>query len=123
MPQVIAGRNRHRSPRSPSRRACYPPPTPQSGAQDVRSAHYDSDGEPPSPHRSPPGYPHWIEPDDRRFYVIDANHPGHASGPDHEDFQSFMTRFYEYMNKPENIARLYNALMARQKSNGLTLGR
>lgn len=63
-------------------------------------------------------YPHWIEPDDRRFYVIDANHSGHASGPDHEAFQSFMTNFYAYMADPENIARLYNALMARQQSNG-----
>ncbi|WP_171233990.1 primase-helicase family protein [Ruegeria sp. HKCCA4812] len=63
-------------------------------------------------------YPHWIEPDDRRFYVIDANHPGHASGPDNENFQSFMSSFYKYMDNPENIARLYNALMVRQQSNG-----
>lgn len=62
--------------------------------------------------------PHWIEPDDRRFYVIEANHSGHASGPDHQDFQSFMTRYYAYLGEPANIARLYEALMARQQSNG-----
>lgn len=62
--------------------------------------------------------PHWLEADDRRWYVADTNHPGHASGPDMEKFQSFMTRYHEQMAKPENLARLYAALMAHQQSNG-----
>ena len=62
-------------------------------------------------------HPHWIEPDDRRFYVIDVNHSGHASGPDHEEFQAFMMIFYDYMKSPENIAKLRNALMAHRQAN------
>ncbi|SPH22344.1 hypothetical protein ASD8599_03088 [Ascidiaceihabitans donghaensis] len=62
-------------------------------------------------------YPHWIEPDDRRFYVIDVNHSGHASGPDHEEFGDFMKVFYDYMKEPANIARLRNALLAHRQAN------
>jgi len=62
-------------------------------------------------------YPHWIEPDDRRFYVIDVDHAGNASGDDHEEFQAFMTVFYDYMSKPENVAKLYNSLMDHKQSN------
>lgn len=62
-------------------------------------------------------FPHWIEPDDRRFYVIDVNHSGHASGPDHEAFQAFMKQFYDYMKRPENLAQLYNYLIAHKPSN------
>lgn len=62
-------------------------------------------------------FPHWIEPDDRRFYVIDVNHSGHASGPDSEAFQGFMQQFYAYMETDENIAKLYNALMQRKPAN------
>ncbi|MBY6069645.1 hypothetical protein KUW17_23150 [Leisingera aquaemixtae] len=62
-------------------------------------------------------YPHWIEPDDRRWYVADANHSGHASGPDAADFQSFMTHFHEQMSRREVLARLYNALLEHKQSN------
>ena len=62
-------------------------------------------------------YPHWIEPDDRRWYVADANHSGHASGPESESFQSFMTHYHEQMDKPEYLAGLYAALMAHKQSN------
>jgi len=62
-------------------------------------------------------FAHWVESDDRRFYVIDANHPGHASGPDRREFQSFMAEFHDYMQSPANIARLYNSLMARSQAN------
>lgn len=62
-------------------------------------------------------YPHWIEPDDRRWYVADTNHSGHASGPNLEEFQGFMTHFIREIAKPEQLARIYNALMAHQQSN------
>ena len=62
-------------------------------------------------------FPHWIEPDDRRFYVIDVNHSGHASGPDREAFQDFMKAFYTYMEVPENLKKLYNYLLAHKPSN------
>ncbi|MFG6547413.1 primase-helicase family protein [Sulfitobacter sp. 1A10445] len=62
-------------------------------------------------------FPHWLEPDDRRFYVVDANHSGHASGPDHEGFQAFMKEFHRYMSTPQNITNLYQALLTRKQSN------
>ena len=45
--------------------------------------------------------PQFIEPNDRRFLVIDMGHEGHASGPEAEEFAKFMTEFYEWMDKPE----------------------
>lgn len=34
--------------------------------------------------------PHWIEADDRRYYVIDCDHDGHAAGPEADGFAEFM---------------------------------
>jgi len=62
-------------------------------------------------------YPHWIEADDRRFLVIDCDHSGHASGPDAEAFQAFMSEFHEWMKEAKNLARLRNALLARKPAN------
>jgi len=62
-------------------------------------------------------FPHWIESDDRRFLVIDCDHPGHASGPDREDFQSFMKQFHKWMEVPQYIASVWSALMQRKPSN------
>ncbi|WP_197922923.1 primase-helicase family protein [Thiosulfatihalobacter marinus] len=61
--------------------------------------------------------PLWIEADERRYYVIDVDHDGHASGPQAEEFGSFIAEFNEWMERPENIASLYQALMERQQSN------
>lgn len=58
--------------------------------------------------------PTWIEHDDRRFYVIDCDHSGHASGAQAKEFSSLVGRIKEQMRDPINIAKLYNALMARE---------
>jgi len=60
--------------------------------------------------------PQWIEGNDRRFHVIDMGHDGHASGPKSKEFADFMVTFYEWMDNPENIAKVYNALMHRKQS-------
>jgi hypothetical protein len=62
-------------------------------------------------------YPHWIEGNDRRFFVIDCDHDGHASGPGNEHFREFMAAFYRWMNDARNLAELRNALLARTLSN------
>lgn len=62
-------------------------------------------------------FPYWIEADDRRFLVIDCDHLGHASGPNSDVFRRFMEGFYGWMNEPENLTRLRNALLSRQLSN------
>ncbi|WP_420005705.1 primase-helicase family protein [Arenibacterium sp. LLYu02] len=62
-------------------------------------------------------YPHWIEADDRRWYVADTNHAGNASGAEAEQFQEFMAYYFAEIEKPENVARVYHALMEHQQSN------
>lgn len=61
--------------------------------------------------------PLWIEADERRYYVIEVDHSGHASGPDAEAFGDAVAEFCAIMDDPANIARLYNALLRHQQSN------
>ncbi|MDO6800805.1 primase-helicase family protein [Shimia thalassica] len=61
--------------------------------------------------------PLWIEADERRYYVIDVDHSGHASGPDAEAFGDFIGELNRWMENDENIARLYHGLMGHQVSN------
>ncbi|WP_281857912.1 primase-helicase family protein [Litoreibacter halocynthiae] len=57
--------------------------------------------------------PTWIEEGDRRFYVIEVDHSGHASGEKASEFTALIARLYDYMDDSANIAKLHAALMAR----------
>ena len=57
--------------------------------------------------------PFWIEPEDRRYYIVNVDHEGYARGPQAEEFAALVGRLEEWSADPANIARLYNALMAR----------
>jgi len=57
--------------------------------------------------------PFWIEPEDRRYYIINVDHEGYARGPRAEEFAALVGRLEDWAEDPANIARLYNALMAR----------
>ncbi|WOI28725.1 primase-helicase family protein [Sulfitobacter dubius] len=61
--------------------------------------------------------PLWIEADERRYYVIDVDHDGSASGPNAAEFGAFVAEFVAWMDNDENIARLYNALLQHRQSN------
>ena len=61
--------------------------------------------------------PIWMEAGDRRIYVIDVDHEGHASGPDAEEFGSFIAALNTWMESDENIAALYHGLMEHQQAN------
>lgn len=61
--------------------------------------------------------PLWIEADERRYYVIDADHDGHASGPRAEEFGAFVGQLNQWMQNDQNIASLYNGLMQHKVSN------
>ncbi len=61
--------------------------------------------------------PLWIEGGDRRYYVVEVDHDGHASGPAAEDFGNFIGEFNAWMDQPENVARLYGGLMEHRQSN------
>mgnify|MGYP005750021501 CR=1 FL=1 len=56
--------------------------------------------------------PTWIEADDRRYYVVEVDHDGHAAGPEAAQFSALVAGVIEQMNDPVQLAKLYNALMA-----------
>lgn len=57
--------------------------------------------------------PHWIEEGERRFYVLDVGHEGHASGPKAGFFGLMVKRVEEALADPRRVAELYHALMTR----------
>ncbi|SDW62984.1 primase-helicase family protein [Litoreibacter albidus] len=68
--------------------------------------------------------PIWIEADERRYYVIDFDHSGHASGEDAEEFGELVGQLRAFMEDDGNIAMLYERLMERRfpnSFNALTL--
>jgi hypothetical protein len=58
--------------------------------------------------------PIWIEAEDRRYYVIEIDHVGHASGPGAAEFAALVEKLHAFMGEPEKIAGLYQYLMARR---------
>ncbi|MCL7465655.1 DUF5906 domain-containing protein [Phaeovulum sp. NW3] len=58
--------------------------------------------------------PLWIEPGERRFYVVDVDHDGHASGPRAETFIKLIKAIDNVLQSDERVAELYQWLMARQ---------
>nr|WP_256369773.1 primase-helicase family protein [Tropicimonas sp. IMCC6043] len=60
--------------------------------------------------------PLWIEADDRRYYVIDVDHDGHASGPRAKEFQELVGRVRNHMEDEESLAALYHRLMDRRQA-------
>lgn len=62
--------------------------------------------------------PFWIEEGERRIFVIDVDHDGHASGPKAEEFGATIARLVAFMEDEEAMAKLYNRLMVWPKWNG-----
>lgn len=58
--------------------------------------------------------PFWIEPEDRRYYIVNIDHDGYARGPRAADFAALVERLEDWAEDPANLARFYNWLMARQ---------
>jgi hypothetical protein len=58
--------------------------------------------------------PTWIEADDRRYYIIEVDHDGHAAGPDAARFSTLVGDVNALMNDPVRLAKLYNALIAHE---------
>jgi hypothetical protein len=57
--------------------------------------------------------PFWIEPEDRRYYIVNVDHEGYARGPRAEEFAALVGRLEAWAEDPANIAACYNALIAR----------
>jgi hypothetical protein len=60
--------------------------------------------------------PLWIEPDDRRYYVIEVDHDGHASGPRAAEFSGLVERLHGFLADDRSVAGLYRALLERPLS-------
>jgi hypothetical protein len=60
--------------------------------------------------------PTWLESGERRYYVVQADHDGHASGPRAAEFAAVVAGVYEALANPDEVAALYNALLQRQVS-------
>lgn len=58
--------------------------------------------------------PFWIEPEDRRYYIVNVDHDGYARGPRAADFAALVERLEVWAAEAGNIARFYNVLMARE---------
>ena len=58
--------------------------------------------------------PFWIEPDDRRYYIVNVDHDGYARGPRAAEFAALVQRLETWAADPGSIAGFYNVLMARQ---------
>jgi Family of unknown function (DUF5906) len=57
--------------------------------------------------------PLWIEPEDRRYYLIELDHDGHATGPNARGFADLVGHLKAFMANDESMAGLYLELMRR----------
>ncbi len=62
--------------------------------------------------------PLWIEADDRRYYLIEIDHDGHASGERAKEFAELVAALHEFMEDDRKVLALYKALMMRKQSKG-----
>ena len=62
--------------------------------------------------------PLWIEPDDRRYYLIDVDHDGHAAGPNAGHFSALVGEVIEFLDDETKVAALWQSLMHRELSEG-----
>ncbi|MDF1671593.1 MAG: DUF5906 domain-containing protein [Roseovarius sp.] len=60
--------------------------------------------------------PLWIEAEDRRYYLVDVDHNGHAAGEGAQEFAELVGALHEFMEDDRNIAALHRALMEREQS-------
>lgn len=58
--------------------------------------------------------PTFIEAGERRFYVVDVGHDGHASGPNAEFFTRIVRAVERALQDDEKVAAFYSSLMQRQ---------
>lgn len=57
--------------------------------------------------------PLWIEPLDRRYYLLEIDHDGHASGDRSAEFVQLVERLLAFLAQDANVASLHRWLMER----------
>lgn len=58
--------------------------------------------------------PLWIEPGERRFYILDIDHEGHASGPQADRFAYWVKLVEDALADDAKVANLYHWLLSRE---------
>jgi hypothetical protein len=61
--------------------------------------------------------PLWIEPEDRRYYLIEVDHDGHATGARATEFADLVGQVRQAMDDPAFLLAFYRALLRRKLSN------
>lgn len=64
--------------------------------------------------------PMWIEEDDRRYWIVEIDHPGHSDGPEADAFNELVGNVKAYIRHDAHVARLYRWLMERPLPEGFT---
>ncbi|MEY8120828.1 primase-helicase family protein [Falsihalocynthiibacter sp. BN13B15] len=60
--------------------------------------------------------PLWLEGGERRYYIIEMDHDGHAQGPRSDEFTVLVGDVFSQINNPKKLAALYTALKQRELS-------
>lgn len=60
--------------------------------------------------------PTWIEAGERRYAVFEIEHEGRSGGEQTEEFVALVAKVHAFLNDAANVARVYNALIARQQA-------
>ncbi|MGR3507164.1 MAG: primase-helicase family protein [Paracoccaceae bacterium] len=58
--------------------------------------------------------PTWLEQGERRYFVVQTDHDGHASGARAAEFSAVVAEVYDALANPDEVAALYNALIHRE---------
>ncbi|QEE34808.1 hypothetical protein FTO60_03225 [Octadecabacter sp. SW4] len=60
--------------------------------------------------------PTWMEEGERRYAVFELEHDGRSGGPSAMEFSAQVGEVHAFLDDPENVARLYNALIQRKQA-------
>ena len=58
--------------------------------------------------------PTWLEEGERRYYILETDHEGHASGPKAKEFTNLVRRVKKALEDPAVVNAFYRALMTQE---------
>lgn len=62
--------------------------------------------------------PTWLEEGERRYYMLETDHEGHAAGPKSNDFNELVGKVKKALEDPAQVKAFYDALMAQELAEG-----
>lgn len=58
--------------------------------------------------------PTWLEPGERRYYIVETDHDGHAAGPRSKEFNNVIRNVKEALSNPATLSAFYQHLMGAE---------